>query len=162
MTKGERVAFSYGRSSCVSGTLMAPAYDGRMRSLVSESRAERGIRSNMRNMAAWYIGYACQAAVAGRGITQEQLTQQIHVNRSSVTRQLAFLEENGFITRKRCETDRRTIEVYPTEKMTAAFPIVQQVLKDWKNALTEGLSPQEKEQIEVLTEHLARRAKELV
>ena len=96
------------------------------------------------------------------GITQEQLTQQIHVNRSSVTRQLAFLEENGFITRKRCETDRRTIEVYPTEKMTAAFPIVQQVLKDWKNALTEGLSPQEKEQIEVLTEHLARRAKELV
>ena len=26
----------------------------------------------MRNMAAWYIGYACQAAVAGRGITQEQ------------------------------------------------------------------------------------------
>lgn len=66
MTKGERVAFSYGRSSCVSGTLMAPAYDGRMRSLVSESRAERGIRSNMRNMAAWYIGYACQAAVAGR------------------------------------------------------------------------------------------------
>ena len=72
MTKGERVAFSYGRSSCVSGTLMAPAYDGRMRSLVSESRAERGIRSNMRNMAAWYIGYACQAAVAGRGITQEQ------------------------------------------------------------------------------------------
>src|SRR5699024_8095622 len=72
MTKGERVAFSYGRSSCVSGTLMAPAYDGRMRSLVSESQAERGIRSNMRNMAAWYIGYACQAAVAGRGITQEQ------------------------------------------------------------------------------------------
>ena len=72
MTKGERVAFSYGRSSCVSGTLMAPAYDGRMRSLVSESRAERGIRSNMRNMAAWYIGYACQAAAAGRGITQEQ------------------------------------------------------------------------------------------
>ena len=39
MTKGERVAFSYGRSSCVSGTLMAPAYDGRMRSLVRESRA---------------------------------------------------------------------------------------------------------------------------
>ena len=26
----------------------------------------------MRNMAAWYIGYACQAAAAGRGITQEQ------------------------------------------------------------------------------------------
>ncbi len=105
-----------------------------------------------------YVMHICK----NPGITQEQLTQQIHVNRSSVTRQLAFLEENGFITRKRCETDRRTIEVYPTEKMTAAFPIVQQVLKDWKNALTEGLSPQEKEQIEVLTEHLARRAKELV
>lgn len=72
MTKGERVAFSYGRSSCVSGTLMAPAYDGRMSSLVSESRTERGRRSNVRNMAAWYIGYAFQAAAAGRGITQEQ------------------------------------------------------------------------------------------
>lgn len=67
MTKGERVAFSYGRSSCVSGTLMAPAYDGRMRTLVSESRIERGIRSNVRNMAAWYIGYAFQGRYCGKG-----------------------------------------------------------------------------------------------
>jgi len=40
-----------------------------------------------------YVPEICAAP----GIAQEQLAQQLHVNRSSVTRQLMLLEENGFI-----------------------------------------------------------------
>ena len=48
--------------------------------------------------------------------SQEQLVKEIYVHKSSVARQLALLEQNGFITRSACPSDRRQLLVYPTEK----------------------------------------------
>lgn len=104
-----------------------------------------------------YVPEICAAP----GIAQEQLAQQLHVNRSSVTRQLMLLEENGFIVRRRSPDDRRTVEVYPTEKMQAALPIVRDTFVRWRRALTEGLTPEELELLETLLERLAGRAQEI-
>ena len=41
------------------------------------------------------------------GISQEQLSQRIAVNKSNVTRQLATLEQNGFINRQASPEDRK-------------------------------------------------------
>ena len=95
------------------------------------------------------------------GITQEQLAQRLHVNRSSVTRQLMLLEENGFIYRRRSTDDRRAVEVYPTKKMEAALPIVRNTFLRWRTALTEGLIKEELELLETLIERLANRAQEI-
>lgn len=77
------------------------------------------------------------------GISQEQLARRIYFNKSSVARQLAVLEEAGFIRRTTSETDRRVTQLFPTDKAIALLPQIRQVLLDWEDLITRGLSPQE-------------------
>ena len=77
------------------------------------------------------------------GISQEQLARRIYFNKSSVARQLAVLEEAGFIRRTTSVTDRRVTQLFPTDKAIALLPQIRQVLLDWEDLITQGLSPQE-------------------
>lgn len=104
-----------------------------------------------------YIPELC----ANPGITQEQLAQKLHVNRSSVTRQLNLLEQNGFVRRIRSETDHRAIELYPTEKAQEVLPIVRQTFRSWREMLTADLTRQQMDTLEELLALLAQRAEEL-
>lgn len=104
-----------------------------------------------------YVTQICRCP----GISQDQLAQKLHVNRSSVTRQLAMLEENGFITRCRSDSDRRLMQVYPTEKMKQALPVVRECFHSWHDSLTEGLSEEEISTLERLLTRLAERAEGL-
>ena len=45
------------------------------------------------------------------GTTQDAIAREIYVNKSNVTRQLAALEQNGFVERRPCETDSRAMGV---------------------------------------------------
>lgn len=96
------------------------------------------------------------------GVSQDKLAQQLNVNRSSVTRQLGPLEKNGLITRSRCESDRRIVRVYPTERMQALLPQVRAVLADWSAALTGAVSQEELGALTGLMARLSDRARELV
>ena len=62
-----------------------------------------------------HAGYLL-AICACPGITQEQLSRRIYANKSNVARQLAVLEESGYVLRQPGEADRRVMRVYPTEK----------------------------------------------
>ena len=104
-----------------------------------------------------YVSQICRCP----GISQDQLAQKLHVNRSSVTRQLAMLEENGFIVRRRSENDRRLLQVYPTEKMEQALPVVRACFRSWRDSLTEGMSEEEINTLEQLLARLAERAERL-
>lgn len=104
-----------------------------------------------------YLPEICSAP----GITQDQLALRLHVNRSNVTRQLALLEQNGFVTRRRSESDRRAVEVYPTQKAQDSLPAVREVYRSWREQLFCGLSAAERDQLELLLERLARRAEDI-
>lgn len=95
------------------------------------------------------------------GITQDQIAQNLHVNRSNVTRQLALLEENGFITRKRSEVDRRAVEVYPTDKALEVLPYVRESFRNWREELTLNLTDRQIETLEELLDLVAQRAEEI-
>ena len=95
------------------------------------------------------------------GITQEQLAKKLHVNRSSVTRQMALLESAGFVTRTRSETDKRAVQVFPTEKMRQIVPKIRQVHANWRSRLTEVLTEDEINTLEALLARLAARAEDL-
>ncbi|MDL2228704.1 MarR family transcriptional regulator [Treponema sp. OttesenSCG-928-L16] len=96
------------------------------------------------------------------GISQEQIAAKLHVNPSSVTRKLSLLEENGFIRRERSGSDRRSIEVYPADKMREALPVVRGVLADWHNALAKAITSDELDLLEGLLERLADRAESIL
>ncbi|MGI5958739.1 MAG: MarR family winged helix-turn-helix transcriptional regulator [Massiliimalia sp.] len=79
------------------------------------------------------------------GIPQDELAKTIYVNKSSVARQLSLLEQNGFIIRKPCESDRRQLLVYPTQKAQDLLPKIHQVIQDWNRRILEDFTPEETE-----------------
>ena len=56
------------------------------------------------------------------GVSQEQLSRLLYINKSNVARQLANLEQNGFVTRIPDTVDRRVLRVFPTQKALDACP----------------------------------------
>ena len=92
------------------------------------------------------------------GVSQEQLARLIIINKSNVTRQLAVLEQNGFITRVPDEKDRRVLRVYPTQKALDACPVVKQVLSDWQEYVMEGFTAEEREQLTGMMQRVMERA----
>jgi len=102
----------------------------------------------------WYLREICQ----NPGIFQEQLTQSIQVNKSNVARQVAALEESGFVIRKPSDEDKRVMQLYLTEKTEQMMPQIRQILMEWENILTESLTPEELESIAVILGKMKEKA----
>ena len=96
------------------------------------------------------------------GCTQEELARDLNVNKSSVARQLAVLEERGFIRREPSPGDRRSQLVYPTQRALDLQPRILQVLYEWNAYLTGELTPEEQEVLSGLICRVADRAERYV
>jgi DNA-binding MarR family transcriptional regulator len=101
---------------------------------------------------------ACHASYlmeicAHPGISQDKLAARICINKSNVARQAAVLEEEGFITRRPSPTDKRVMELYPTEKAHSLLPQISDILKRWETCITHDLTDGEKA---LLSELLAK------
>lgn len=106
---------------------------------------------------------ACHASYlteicAQPGISQDKLARIICINKSNVARQVAVLEEDGFITRRPSEADKRVMELYPTEKALTLLPQISDILKCWESCITKDLTEDEKEQLSFLLAKLKVRA----
>ena len=96
------------------------------------------------------------------GIAQDALTGLIYVHKSNVARQLASLEEKGFITRSPDPKDRRSLLVYPTQKALDAIPAIREVHRTWNELVLDGFSEEERERIAQLAQRLADNAKRVI
>lgn len=94
------------------------------------------------------------------GISQDELAKNICVNKSNITRNLAHLEAKGYVDRHPGETDKRLINVYPTEKMLKILPRVKDAARNWNKYLTDGIDDKEMEIFQSVLETLAQRAKD--
>ena len=92
------------------------------------------------------------------GISQDKLAKRIYINKSNVTRNLAYPESCGYIERRQKDTDKRVTEVYPTEKAMEILPTVQNMLREWNNYLTEDFSEEEMEMFMSMLSRLAGKA----
>lgn len=92
------------------------------------------------------------------GISQDKLARRICINKSNVARQVAILEEEGFITRVPSEADKRVMELYPAEKTLQLLPQVKQVLMCWEDCITHDLTDEERELITGLLMKMKSRA----
>ena len=92
------------------------------------------------------------------GISQDKLAKRIYINKSNVTRNLAYLESFGYVERRQKDTDKRVTEVYPTEKAMEILPTVQNMLREWNNYLTEDFSEEEMEMFMSMLSRLAGKA----
>lgn len=81
------------------------------------------------------------------GISQEELACKIFINKSNVARQVAQLEQKGFILRQNCARDARKLRLSPTEKAVALAPKIRAILADWNQLLLDELSVEQQEAV---------------
>ena len=96
------------------------------------------------------------------GISQEEISRQLNVNKSSVTRQLAILEEKVYIRRQSSESDRRLLLVYPTDKALAIKERLYRCYHDWSSYLTKDFTDEEQALLSDLMARIAQRAEDYV
>ena len=96
------------------------------------------------------------------GIPQDRLAEVIYVNKSNVARQLASLEEKGFITRTPDPQDRRSLLVYPTQKATDALPAIHKVHRAWNEMVLEGFGEEERRLVADFARRLSENAKHAI
>ena len=92
------------------------------------------------------------------GISQNRLSQRLCINKSNVARQVALLEEKGFVTCQPSPRDKRVTKLYPTEKSMALLGRINAILDAWEAHLTKDLSQTEKEIISGLLFRIKDRA----
>ena len=88
------------------------------------------------------------------GISQDTLARRVCLNKSVVARQLAALEENGFVERPTCQKDKRITRLYPTEKALQLQPQLQAIWAECEHFLTEGMTEEEVATLESLLDRL--------
>lgn len=108
---------------------------------------EAGLKGNYGD----YIRTICR----NPGISQEELSLHVGVDKSNVARTLAQLERDGYVERRGSTADRRCVLVYPTDLAYEQLPVIVEIQSDWRAVLTEGLSPEEKEQLADLLARVA-------
>ncbi len=94
------------------------------------------------------------------GISQDELANELCINKSTVTRGLANLENEGYVERRADKTDKRILRVYPTDKMAKMLPKVRSVLKDWNKYLTDDIDEKDIEVFQSVLERITDRAKQ--
>ena len=92
------------------------------------------------------------------GISQDAIARKLFINKSNVTRSLAYLESHGFVTREQSSEDRRITLVYPTEKAEEILPTIRTIIRGWNAYITEGFTEEELEMYMDMTERLAAKA----
>ena len=96
------------------------------------------------------------------GVTQEQLSRLMYVHKSNVARQLASLEEKGFVERRVDAADRRNLLVYPTQKALNALETIHKVRAEWNELLFSGMDEEQVRALAKSAEALAARARAIV
>lgn len=92
------------------------------------------------------------------GITQEELTALVGVDKAMTTRAVRSLEAKGFLRREQDEKDRRRNLVYPTEKARALGPLVHEDLLHFNELLIQGISDKELQLLKQMLEQMEENA----
>ena len=120
----------------------------------TQFRAEALAPMGLKACHASYLTEIC----ATPGISQDQLATRICINKSNVARQAAILEEDGFISRTPSTTDKRIMQLFPTQKTLDLLPQICQILTGLETCLTEDLSEAEKSLLEDLLSRMLNKA----
>ena len=120
----------------------------------SQYRTEALAPMGLKACHASYLTEIC----ATPGISQDKLASRICINKSNVARQAAILEEDGFIVRTPSATDKRIMQLFPTQKTLDLLPQIDRIMEDWQKLLTQDLDEDEQLLLERMLGQLLRRA----
>ncbi len=77
------------------------------------------------------------------GITQEELTRRVNVDKAATARVVKSLEEKGLLIRKPDENDKRSKRLYLTDNAKQKYDPMSAKLQEYNKLLTRRLSEDE-------------------
>ncbi len=95
-------------------------------------------------------------------ISQDDLTKNMHIDKSNVARGCQALETNGYITMRKSELDRRFVELEATLKGIDLSKTIIDILKKQRHFLMQDFKDEDEKMLLDFLESLKQRAMELL
>lgn len=73
------------------------------------------------------------------GVIQDTIVKNTCVDKAAASRFIKSLEEKNIITRKKNELDKRSINVFLTEKGKSLAPLIDKIMQDWYSNLEKSM-----------------------
>ena len=96
------------------------------------------------------------------GRSQEEIAQELCVNKSTVARNLNCLEDKGYITRQPLQNDKRQFSVFPTDKMLSVLPEIRSASVEWITLLSEEIPQDELEIFNSVLNRMQEKARYII
>lgn len=96
------------------------------------------------------------------GHSQEDIAKELCVNKSTVARNLTYLEEKGYILRKPLESDKRQFSVHPTEKLLNVLPEIKTASLEWMTLLSENIPDEDLNVFHSVLVKMESKAREII
>lgn len=77
------------------------------------------------------------------GINQRDLSNIVKMDKTTTTRAVAKLIEQGYVTKQTNETDKRAYNLYTTPKAEAMKDILMNIMAGWNNIMLSSLDDEE-------------------
>ncbi len=96
------------------------------------------------------------------GRSQEELARELCINKSTVARNINYLEEKGYVLRTPIPNDKRQFAVDPTEKMLEVLPEIKKASNEWMTLLSEGIAQEELDVFNSVLDRMQERARKII
>lgn len=90
------------------------------------------------------------------GLSQEELTKKVYVDKATTARSISKLSENGYVTVNIDESDKRIHRVYLTDYAKSIKNEILQIATEWEEKLLNSLDTKEIEQLYEIFDKIAR------
>lgn len=81
------------------------------------------------------------------GITQEELTEKVKLDKATTARAIKKLEDEGYVSRVKKENDKRAYRLELTEKAENIKEEVYSIMEQWENKVRGCLTKEETEEL---------------
>lgn len=90
------------------------------------------------------------------GVSHDELTEQVCVDKATTTRAIKKLEEKGYVRLAPNEKDKRKYHIYLTQKALAQKEEILEISRRWERQLIDGLEQEELNQLFYLLRKITR------
>jgi DNA-binding MarR family transcriptional regulator len=92
------------------------------------------------------------------GITQEELSNHLKINKSTTAKAVKSLEKKGYVTKKIYDKDKRSYNLYPTKKAVELRKQMRKLAFSWNDILLCDMEKKDKQRVYELIVKMAENA----
>ena len=77
-------------------------------------------------------------------LTQDEITKRLSLDKSVIAKTVTKLEDTGFLLRSTNAKDKRTYDIYPTDKARAVYPMIKEEVECCFQRMTQQMTEEER------------------